>query len=446
MKKIVFLIAFLGTLLCAQAQYRTEIVMPSMIKTLRTQYWSVTDAAPLTDKLVRPYLVLGSNGIIDENGDAYNRVLEISWDEMSHETHQYTYSLLHLNADYTPSALSSFEYVDGFTKDEVIDYEHSLNTSRLYTHYRFTFPQENMRIKVSGNYAIKIYEDNDEEKVIAYVCFSVVEPIVGIKPQLRSNTDIEITGRYQQLDMELILPSNCRSEDYFICVRQNNRRDNEVFKPKPTYMGSQRQRYLNCKELIFEGGNEYRHFDSFSAYFAGAHVDRITHDHVDYHATLEPDALWGMGAQYMGETVTDVCGTPYMHEYDVNGQFKINAEKTLENIETEAEYMWVHWTLAAAQPWLDGLVYVGGDLFQNILGFQNRMQYDNDKRCYYLDALVKQGGHDYQYWFVKSGEQKATLQRTEGSHWETGNEYTIYVYYRPFGGRYDQLVGITVLQ
>ena len=29
----------------------------------------------------------------------------------------------------------------------------------------------------------------------------------------------------------------------------------------------------------------------------------------------------------------------------------------------------------------------------------------------------------------------------EGSHWQTDNEYTVWVYYRPFGARYDRLVG-----
>jgi hypothetical protein len=30
---------------------------------------------------------------------------------------------------------------------------------------------------------------------------------------------------------------------------------------------------------------------------------------------------------------------------------------------------------------------------------------------------------------------------TEGNHWDTENEYHIYVYHRKFGTYYDQLVG-----
>ncbi len=32
---------------------------------------------------------------------------------------------------------------------------------------------------------------------------------------------------------------------------------------------------------------------------------------------------------------------------------------------------------------------------------------------------------------------------TEGNYWDTENNYTILVYYRPLGGRADELVGYT---
>jgi hypothetical protein len=70
------------------------------------------------------------------------------------------------------------------------------------------------------------------------------------------------------------------------------------------------------------------------------------------------------------------------------------------------------------------------------------MSYDSEHECYYLTALLKQGGYDYQYWFIPSTKKAATTQMSEGSHWETQNSYTICVYYRPFGSRYDRLVGL----
>ena len=140
----------------------------------------------------------------------------------------------------------------------------------------------------------------------------------------------------------------------------------------------------------------------------------------------------------------------YIHEYDANGMFIVNAEHT-NDVETEAEYMWVHWTLPVEQPWMDGILYVGGDLFENRMTSANRMDYDAANKCYTLSALVKQGGYDYQYWFVPKTadgsqlvDKKTTTQRTDGSFWQTSNQYGIYVYYRPFGARYDRLVGVSL--
>jgi hypothetical protein len=142
--------------------------------------------------------------------------------------------------------------------------------------------------------------------------------------------------------------------------------------------------------------------------------------------------------------------TAYIHEFDVNGQYIVNAERTFDP-DVEGEYMWVYWQLEADKPWLDGVVYVGGDLFGNTMDLRNRMQYDDTNKCYWLTSLVKQGGYDYQYWFVGKGNQLSKLvnkgastERTEGSFWQTENEYGVYVYWRPFGSRYDQLVGTTV--
>jgi len=118
--------------------------------------------------------------------------------------------------------------------------------------------------------------------------------------------------------------------------------------------------------------------------------------------------------------------------------------------------MWVYWTLPVEKPFFDGALYIGGELFQNEMSLRNRMQYDPETKCYWLTALVKQGGYDYQYWFVQKADQrpttnkaltgqKTTTQRVDGSYWQTENEYAIYVYWRPFGARYDRLVGFSVI-
>ena len=353
--------------------------------------------------------------------------LHISFDEMSHDVHFYTYSVEMLNSD-----LLSGEYLTGFTTKDISEYEHSMNTSREYTHYWFDFPNEDMTLTKSGQYRLTIYEDGDKDKKIAEVDVCVVEPLVKIDAKVRANTDIEYNGRYQQLDIDVALnteESVQNSDNYYLVVTQNNRLDNAVMLRRPTFVDSKRLRYINCKDLIFEGGNEYHHFDAFSCFYAGHGIDRVYHELGDYHAPLFADEL---------------TKGQYIHEFDSNGRYVVNAERT-SDADVEAEYMWVHWTLPMEQPFFDGALYVGGELFGNELSLKNRMQYDNKAQCYWLTALVKQGGYDYQYWFVPKN-QKTTTQRVDGSYWQTENEYAIYVWWRPFGARYDRLVGVSVIR
>ncbi len=435
MRKIVFLLAIgywllvIGSNSVCQAQYHT-CIYDAQVRTLRARY--VDDGGIVQ----RPILVL-ENGIVD----GYNpqNTLEISFDEMSHDIHMYSYTIEHLDRNWQPSVLSSYEYVKGYTTADIDDYALSINTQQNYTNYRFTFPNADMQLLVSGNYRLLIYEDGNTDKKVAQVCFSVVEPLVEIDGNIRANTDIEFNGRYQQLDLDLNT-SNLdirNTEEVTVIVRQNNRLDNEKVLDKPTFVEPQRLRYVNQKNLIFEGGNEYRHFDTYSAYYAGNHVNRVDYAQGEYHALLEADNLRGTMARGAGKE-----GTPYLSERDANGQWMVNCEKA-DDVDTEAEYMWVHFVLPVVEPVMNGWIFIGGGMYYNQYTSINRMDYDPEQQCYYLYAYLKQGGYDYMYYVMRS--DGVTTLPLEGSHWQTENEYTVRVYYRPFGGRYDRLVGYKML-
>ena len=424
LKRIVniFIAAFLVCWSANAEAYRTRTFVPDLA-TLRVQY-SPSDQLPIS-YLSRPYLVL--------NGDAG---LDVSFDQLSHEVHYYTYTLRHLDYDWTADDLSPQEYLAGSLTLEITDNEISLNTQQDYTHYRFTFPNEDMRPTISGNYALIIYEDNDPEKVVATACFSVVEPGATIHANVRGNTDIEYSGRYQQLDVEVDLQTPYSSMDNrfaALVVTQNNRTDNAVMNPKPTFVEPQRIRWQNNRALIFEGGNEYRHFDISSEYFMGQGVDHISFDHSvskealrcsGYHAFLFEDELRTGG---------------YIYNEDANGRYVINREKRDED-DLEADYMWVHWILPAER-WLDGSMYVVGDLFENMLSPQTRMEYDAKHNAYVFTAYMKQGGYEWLYLFYNTRTSASgSAERVEGSYWQTRNSYRLMYYYRGNSDRYTRLL------
>ena len=430
MKKIyaIYILLLLG--LEVHAQYHTQI-LDSNIRTLRMRY--VMEASEPSGNLSRPYLVLPESGVID--GSEEDNTLEISFDELSHDIKQYTYCVLHCDRNWNVSQINSYEYLDGFTTNDIVDYELSNNTQQEYTHYWLEFPNADMQLKASGNYVLQIYLDGDQEQVVAEVCFQVVEPIAEINVNLRHNTDIELSGRYQQLDIDVNTSQLALHDvqNVALVVTQNGRLDNRVVVDKPTFVEPNRLRYTNQKILIFEGGNEFRRFDTYSTYYAGYHVDRILYQQGDYHAILDEDMVRGTMAVGAGRE-----GLGYLSDVDANGQWVVNCEKT-DYPDVDAEYMWVHFTLPVKQPLMNMQVFVGGDLFYNTFTMANMMQYDAENKCYYLYAYIKQGGYNYMY-YTLGANKSASLLPIEGSHWQARNEYVIDVYFRPFGSRYDRLV------
>ena len=429
MRRLCYILLLLSMTLVLHAQYHTRVV-DSNIRTLRMQYLS--EALEPSGNPQRPYLVL-KDGIVD--GSDEDNILEISFDELSHDTKQYSYKVEHCDRYWNKSDISSYEYIDGFTTADIVDYELSNNTQQIYTHYRFTLPHDDMLLKASGNYLVTIYQDGDVDHAVAHVCFSVVEPLVGVSANVRANTDIELNGRYQQLDVDLNTAAlDLRdAQDINLIVTQNGRLDNRVLITKPTFVEPKKLRYTNQKSLIFEAGNEFRRFDAYSIYYAGYHINRVAYNQGEYHALLEPDDIRGTMAPGAGRE-----GITFLSEVDANGQWVINCEKT-DYPDTDAEYMWVHFYLPVNQPMMGTQIFVGGDLFYNQYTADNLMQYDAENKCYYLLAYLKQGGYNYMYYTLSPSG--ASLLPLEGSHWQTLNEYAIDVYYRPFGARYDRLVG-----
>ena len=414
MKKILILLTTLLSLnLTAQTIYRTQIFHPN-IKTIQI--------GVVGTKFGLPIMELTSSA-----------VLQVSFDEMSREAHSYSYKVIHCNANWTQSDLNSNEYLSGFTTANITDNATSLNTTFLYTHYSFLLPNNDMGFKISGNYVVIIYEDNLVDNPIAQACFSIVDPKVSITATVRGNTDTELSGRLQQLDFEVSLNGYAVREaatEIKVVIRQNNRIDNQVTEIQPTYFTGSNLSYINNKALIFEGGSEYHRFDISSVYAASEGVSSIRFSSPHYEAFLYDNKIQ--------------TSKTYSYDQDVNGKFVIHIQNG-QNDDTDADYMIVHFNLPAKQPFFDGQLYLGGEFNYNQMNDAVRMRYDGKTECYVQTILLKQGGYNYQYWFVPKGENKASDERVDGSYWQTKNEYTIYIYHRPWGERYDKLVGVKIV-
>ena len=145
------------------------------------------------DWLNRPVMELGS-------GDQ----LKIGFDELSHTYHRFVYHLEHCEWDWTPSqGLFESDWLQGFNDNPIEDYRNSINTTVLYTHYQFTIPNDRCRIKMSGNYRLTVYDEDQVDEKVLEVEFYVVEPQVSIGLEVTTNTDVDHNATHQQLSMSI---------------------------------------------------------------------------------------------------------------------------------------------------------------------------------------------------------------------------------------------------
>lgn len=355
--------------------------------------------------------------------------VEISFDDLQHNYVRYTYSITHCNADWKPSDLVRSEYMTGFDDNRIDDYDQSMNTEMEYNHYSFTLPNDDVKLLVSGNYVVNIFEDGDDEP-IARACFSVLEPHVGLSMGVTNNTDIDTYEKHQQLSFSINysgFQTRNAIDEIIPVVRQNNRWDNAVFNLKPTFMRVNEMVYEHNRSLIFEAGNEYRRFEILDRHVPTMRVDKMHYDGDYYHATI----------------MTDEQRTAYLFDRDQDGRYWVRNGNNVDN-ETESDYYFTHFRLEMPQiP--GGELYINGDLTNNRFDDAYKMEYDLMDHSYQIVLPLKQGSYNYQYLFVRDGETVGHVAPAEGSFHQTENEYSVYVYYRPFGSRYDKLVGFKTI-
>ena len=364
--------------------------------------------------------------IIDLNT---NEHITISFDEMTEEVSYLQYSLVHCNADWRPSALSDLEYLDGFNTNPIEEFDFSMATFAHYVHYSLTLPNEDVQFKVSGNYVLLVYPENEPERVLLQVCFSVYENNILVAPSVTSRTDIDYNREHQQVSVTLNA-NNYRIQNPYnelkVSVTQNGRRDNEVIVNRPLRVQGSQIFFDHDRNLIFEAGNEFRRFEMVATRYAGLGVANIYHFDPYYHVELTP--------------VKPRSESSYLYDQTQNGRFVIRQSGASDS-DTEADYFVVHFTLDS-DPIPGGKIYIDGELTNHLYSPYNEMVYNPQTEQYEKTLLLKQGSYNYQYLFLPDGARTATAAPVEGNYYQTVNEYLVKVYHRAPGERYDRLIGI----
>ncbi|HPT31329.1 MAG TPA: DUF5103 domain-containing protein, partial [Prolixibacteraceae bacterium] len=203
-----------------------------------------------------------SNPVLELGEDAR---LVLKFDDLSGEVKNYWYTILHCDASWNESFLRLNDYLEGFPDNRLDDYARSFNTTFRYVNYYLEIPNDRVRLKLSGNYILLVYEDNNKEKLVLSRRFYVTEPLVDIAATIKRATNDAYKGENQEIDFTLFhekLRIENPRDEVRVVVMQNNRYDNAITNLKPLFIQQNRLIYDYSKENVFPAGNEYRYFDT----------------------------------------------------------------------------------------------------------------------------------------------------------------------------------------
>mgnify|MGYP001949490330 CR=1 FL=1 len=356
--------------------------------------------------------------------------LILRFDDWSNVIRDYMYTVIHCDADWTPSGLMQMDYLTGFNEVFINNFRYSFNTTVPYINYEISFPNDDLDITRSGNYIVVVYDAENKEDIILTQRFVVFEQVAGIFPKLHQGTLARDRLTKHEIDLkitydDLYVPNPY--SDIKIVMQQNDRWDNCITGIQPTFFRDKVLEYDYETEVCFDGGNEFRLFDLKSVRFLGQHLRRISFVDSIYRVRLHNDGIRSK----------DV----YTFNFDLDGQRLIGIQER-NNDHTEADYAKVKFTLVSPFPFRGGDVYVFGALSYWQTNESNKMEYDERRGVYETEMWLKQGYYNYAYAFVKDDETKADLTLVEGNYYQTTNNYTIYCYLRDYTLQYDRLVGV----
>lgn len=353
--------------------------------------------------------------------------LELSFDDLFEEFRDLSYTIIHCNADWTPSDLMRNDYLANFSNDYLQDFEYSLNTFVAYTHYRLSIPNSQVRLTKSGNYLLVVYRDNDPNKPILSRRFMVYEDIVKIGAQIKRATRVEKNDTHQEVDFFVSHGSYSIPNpftDFQVVLLQNQNWSNAISDLKPQFLQNGQLIYQYDDENTFNGGNEYRFVDMKNLFTLGQGMRRVVQDSV-FTVFLQDDASKAIER--------------YSVQFDINGQQRIRRQDA-SNSDVEADYAWVDFLLHSPEE-IGNPVFLYGEFSDWKLLPEYQMYYDASRNAYRHQVLLKQGFINYAYAVPGLGNQAVDLGFWEGDHWQTENQYQILAYHREIGSRYDRLVG-----
>lgn len=366
----------------------------------------------------------GQNAVpIFQLGDSF----QLQFDDLYGNEANYYYTITHCDYDWKPSQLAKSEYINGFDDQRIQDYTNSFNSLQIYSHYKLSFPNRNTQFRVSGNYVIKIL--NEDKEVVFSRKFILYEQLVTVPMQIKRARNVAVVEQKHNVEFAIkstVINFQSPLTNVKVMLMQNGKFDNAITNIKPQYTIGNDLIYKYDTETQFWAGNEFHFFENKDIRAANNSIATIDSNGSVYNAHL-----------YLDQSRAN---NPYTYFPDINGNYivkNINAQ----NSEIEADYSWVFFSLSAPSFYDKKSIYINGMFNNYAMSDENKMEYNAEKGIYEKALMIKQGFTNYQYVIADSKGKIDEQNAIDGNFFQTENNYFVLVYYRENNQRYDRIIG-----
>jgi Type 9 secretion system plug protein 1st domain len=352
--------------------------------------------------------------------------LLLSFDDINGDEADYYYRITHYDFDWTPSDLSKGEYLDGFDDIRIVNYENSLNSLQIYSHYTLRIPNEDTRgVLKSGNYLMSIY--NYDGDLVFTRKFMVMLNEVKVAVNIKRSRTLKYINAKQSVQFIIDSPGLLLidpNESVKTLVLQNSNLNSAITDLKPQYTIGSQLIYRYDLESSFWGGNEFLNFDSSELLGANISIRRVEltdiYEHFLYTRSSRANAV-------------------YTYYPDINGDFVVRSAR-YKNNSIQAEYVRIHFNFQYFEDIEDKEIHIYGNFNNWSIDESTYLSYNEISDSYQTTRLFKQGFYNYRFVLVdRDGSiDEGTIG---GNYWETENDYTVLVYYRGPGERFDRIIG-----
>ncbi|RYY56612.1 MAG: DUF5103 domain-containing protein [Chitinophagaceae bacterium] len=364
--------------------------------------------------------------------------LQLDFDDLAGGYKNLYYTFVLCNTDWTVSNLPSFDYIKGFQSTRITTYRNSSISEIPYVHYQASVPDRSSVPSRSGNYLLKVFQNNDTSNLLFTKRFLVVDQRISIAAQIKQpfNSQYFLTDQRVQV---ILNTANARintmsPQDLKVVVLQNNIWNTAAVVDRP---GIYRGNYYEYNDDLtsFPSGREWRWIDLRSLRLLSDRMARI----VD---TARRTDVYVKTESQRSQQV-------YFYYRDQNGRYVIDNTDG-NNPLWQSDYAYVHFSYAppGGQAFSGKDLYVYGELSNYRADDNSRMTYNSETRQYEATLFLKQGYYNYAYILADAKRpvlNRFSLDNTEGNFTNTENVYTVLVYYRGFGSRSDELLGYTTV-